>query len=261
MNADNANHAARGRSRSGFATRKYLKYFWMAAASVVFVYIALVRLWVMSGSGEWELEIDRDGVQVYSMKVPGDSVVLFKGVSDYHGFTYSQMLAAFNDETFLEDCGKLSPGCLEYRFLKPWNPDLMRNTQYWRTELFFPFANREVVVNGSIRQDERTGDVLLENVAAPSLIPPNECCVRITRLHNTFRHIPLENGGIRLEYTQNFDAGGFFPDFLTTFGAEGVHSFLRTDLPALWKTYENVELDFIVPHDARAEWTDAQARP
>lgn len=228
-------------------TRAYLKRFWVWTASVGFALVALNWIWVASGSGTWQLEIDRDGTQVYSMKVPGDSTVKFRGVTQYD-YSYSQMLSAFIDaESFTEDCGKLAAGCLEYRFLKPWDRQRMTNTQYWRTELFPPFLNREVVVNGRIYQNPQTKEILLENSTAPSLLPPNPCCVRITQLHNTWHYTPLKNGKVQVEYIQNFDAGGFFPDFLMSFGAQVVHALLHEDIPKLLDNdkYRNARLDFI----------------
>lgn len=227
--------------------RKYLKYFWLWSASIVFTLVALDWLWVASGSSEWTLEIDRDGTQVYSMKVPGDSTVKFKAVTQYD-YSYSQMLSAFIDaDSFTHDCGKLAAGCLEYRFLKPWDPQHLSNTQYWKTQLFPPFSNREVVVNGTIVQNQQTKEILLENTAAPSLLPPNECCVRITQLHNTWRYTPQDNGKVQVEYIQNFAAGGFFPDFLLSLGAEPVHQLLHRDIPKLLDNdkYRNAKLDFI----------------
>jgi hypothetical protein len=226
---------------------KILKYVWLWTASIVFACLVLDWSWVNSGSSKWKLEIDRDGTQVYSMKVPGDSIVKFRGVTQY-GYSYSQMLSAFIDaESFTKDCGKLAAGCLEYRFLKPWDPQHMTNTQYWRTELPSPFLNREVVVNGKIFQNKETKEILLENSAAPSLIPPNDCCVRITQLHNTWKYTPLKNGKVEVEYIQNFSGGGFVPDFLLSFGAEPVYQLMHVDIPKLLDDdkYRNAKLDFI----------------
>ena len=226
---------------------KYLKTFWVWTASIVFTCLVMERFWVMSGSSQWKLEIDRDGTQVYSMKVPGDSIVKFRGVTQY-GYTYSHMLSAFIDaESFTKDCGKLAAGCVEYRFLKPWDPQHMTNTQYWRTELGGPFQNREVVVNGKIFQDKDTKVILLENSAAPSLIPPNDCCVRISQLHNTWKYTPLANGKVEVEYIQNFAGGGFIPDFLLAFGAEPVFQLMHVDIPKLLdnEKYRRAKLDFI----------------
>lgn len=231
---------------------KILKKAWWWAASIVFAYVVLNQLWVSSGSGEWKLEIDRDGTQVYSMKAPGDSVVKFRGVTQYD-YSYSQMISTFIDaESFTQDCSKLAAGCLEYRFIKAWDPVHMTNTQYWRTELFPPFANREVIVNGSMIQDPVTKGILLENSAAPSLLPPNDCCVRITQLHNTWKYTPLSNGKVEVEYTQNFAAGGMFPDFLLSFSAEMVHQLLHKDIPRLVDEdkYRNAKLDFILEYRA-----------
>ena len=239
--------AAGSGSRFFRAARKVLKVSWLWAASIVFACMVLNWLWVSSGSGQWVLELDRDGTQVYSMKVPGDSVVKFRGVTEYD-YSYSQMLSAFIDaESFTEDCGKLAAGCLEYRFIVPFDPVHLTNTQYWRTELFPPFSNREVVLKGTIVQDPRTKEILLENTAAPSLLPPNDCCVRITRLHNTWRYTPQHNGKVQVEYVQNFSGGGFLPDFVLSLGAEAVHQLLHKDIPKLLDndTYRHARLEFI----------------
>jgi len=229
---------------------RILKKTWWITASIVLTYVVLLNLWVASGSSQWKLEIDREGTQVYSMKVPGDSTVKFKGVTQYD-YSYSQMLSAFIDaESFTKDCGKLAAGCVEYRFIQPFDPVRKTNTQYWRTELFPPFLNREVIVRGSIVQDPVTKGILLENTAVPSLLPPNDCCVRITQLHNTWKYTPLANGKVEVEYIQNFAGGGFLPDFLMSFAGEGVFQLMHADIPKLLDNdkYRSAKLDFILEY-------------
>lgn len=232
----------------GRLLRKLKKYILYGAVSLVFIILAANAIWLRSGSNNWELAIDKDGVKVYTLKSPGSSVVKFKGVTKYK-YTLSQMLLSFNDDSYTgEDCGKYMPGCVEYRFLKPWDPKRMSNTQYWRFGLGGPFADREMVLLGTVFQDKETKEVVLENIAVPNEIPPNDCCVRLTHMHNIWRYTPVGNGELQVEYTQDFDLGGFFPDFLLSLGASQVHMTLHTFLPELIESkeaYATAKVDFI----------------
>lgn len=225
---------------------KVLKYFVFGMLYLTIGLVFLNWIWMSTGSNEWELEIDEDGTQVYSLKSPGSSNVKFKGITTYD-YTYSHMLSLYIDEAYTGKCEDLVPGCVEYEFLNSWDPQKLTNTQYWRIKAFFPFSDREMVLNGKIRQNPETKEILLENTAAPNIIEPNDCCVRVTHLHNTWRYIPLESGGVRVEYIQDFDLGGFFPDFMISLGAAGVYQLMHTEIPKFLDddTLRNASLDFI----------------
>lgn len=227
--------------------KKGLKYLLFGASFFISAVSLLNLAWITSGSNRWELEIDRNGTQVYYLKSPGSSVNKFKGVTHYK-YTYSHMLSAFIDPHLVDNCAEMVAGCVEYKFLRPWDSRFMANTQYWRAKLFPPFADREIILNGKIYQDKQTKEILLENSAAPNVIPPNDCCVRLSHMHNTWHYTPLGNGEVEVVYIQDFDMGGFFPGFLLSFGAEQVYKLLHTDIPALLEKkeeYRNAKLDFI----------------
>ncbi len=42
-------------------------------------FFTATAIWKRSGSGKWQLEVDKDGVQVYSMKAPNS----FAAANDY----------------------------------------------------------------------------------------------------------------------------------------------------------------------------------
>jgi hypothetical protein len=176
----------------------------------------------------------------------------FKGVTRY-SYTYSQMFAMFiDDSSFADSCEKLVEACVEYRFISKWNPQLLTNAQYWRMDFPFPFTDREMVLNGKIYQDPETKVVLLENSAAPNLIPTTDCCVRVSHLHNTWRYTPVGNGQVEVEYINDVDLGGFFPDFLVSLaGVDETYKLLHNIIPNLldnMEQYRDKKLDFIVEY-------------
>lgn len=228
--------------------KKILKYVAYTLIGIIVVISVFNLMWKMSGSNRWELVIDQDGTQVYSLKSPGSDVIKFKGITRYD-YTYSELIALFNDASFTNDCERFLPGCVEYKFLESWNSEQLFNVQFWRFKLFFPFNDREMVLKGSIVQDKETKVILLENTAVPNHIQPNDCCVRISHLHNTWRYTPVENGRVEVEFVQDLDMGGFFPNILLSFGAAEVHKILETDIPKALadkaEEYRGIKLDWL----------------
>ncbi len=226
---------------------KLVTWIFYICASLAILSVVINVVWKASGTNRWVLDIDKDGTQVYSLKTPGSSLIKFKGVTKYK-YSYGHMLSAFIDDKFTDNCEDFAPGCLEYKFIKPWDNHLQKNSQYWKFKLFPPFADREIVLNGTVYQDPKTKEILLENSAAPNLLPLNDCCVRITHLHNTWRYTPLKDGEVEVEFIQDFDLGGFFPDFLINLGASQVYNMMHTAIPKLLDSrerYRNIKFEFI----------------
>ena len=246
MNANTATPSA-GKTRPSRLVRiaKYL------AGGTVFLFAAIFVadwLWTISGSNQWELAIDKDGTQVYTLKTPGSPMLKIKGVTQSKEFTLSNIVAPFLDESIQDDCGKWVAGCTSYRIVKPWDPKKQNNVTMWTVSLFSPFAPREILLQGQITQDPATRTVTLENIAVPNAVPPNDCCVRLTHVHNVWRYEPQADGTIRTEFVSDLDMGGAFPKFLLNLGGPSeIHKMLAEDNPKLLRNekYRLARLDFI----------------
>lgn len=235
------------KNRGSNRVMRVLRKVWIVLASVVLVFSAYQWYWKMSGSNQWELDIDKDGVKVYSLKAPGHMNKRFKGVIHYP-YTITHMVAAMVDNNNLQNCKDWLPGCVDYETLNQFNTQTLTDTQFLTLALFPPFKHRESIVNGSLVQDPATKSVYIEYVAAPSRLPPNDCCFRIEHFHNTWTYTADPAGGIEVIHTQDFNLGGFFPtSLISLFQAQEVHKFLTTDLPGLLdnEKYLNARLDFI----------------
>jgi hypothetical protein len=205
-------------------------------------------LWEMSGSNRWELKIDREGTQVYTLKSPGSAMIKVRAVTRSKEFTLSNHLAPFFDESIQDNCGEWVAGCLNYKILKPWDPKIQRNVTMWTLALFPPLAPREFVLQGQLFQDPQTKRVTLENIAAPNNAPRNDCCVRIEHVHNVWHYTPLPDGSIEVEFLSDMDMGGAFPKFLLNLGAPAqLHKMLAEENPKLLRQakYRSATVDFL----------------
>lgn len=205
--------------------------------------------WISSGSSQWELELDKDGIQVYSLKAPGSNVKQFKGV--VRGpYTQSQIVASLMlDNDSLENCKAWIPVCMDLTVLEPYNDKAQGDAVLWTLEMMPPlFANREYAIKTRAAQDPKTKVVHIDIMAAPSKLAPNDCCLRITHIHNRWQISPAKDGQVEIQLVQDFSMGGFFPDLLVNIsGVEETYKLFHESLPGLVnkEKYLKARFDYI----------------
>lgn len=228
--------------------RRWSWFFLLALAFLLSSLFIANWLWTISGSNQWELKIDENGTQVYTLKTPGSPILKIKGVTASKEFTLSNHLAPFIDESIQEDCGKWVEGCTDYKILKPFDATTGTNVTMWTTTLFAPFQPREFLLQGQLSQDPKTKVVTLENIGVPNRLPPHDCCVRLSHFHNVWHYIPESDGTVRVEFISDVDLGGAFPGFLINLGGPSeIHKMLSVENPKLLRheKYRNAVLNFI----------------
>jgi hypothetical protein len=215
-------------------------------ASLIIVIFLSHVIWKSSGSNKWELKIDKNGTQVYTLKSPGNNMILVKGVTKWK-YTMSQCVAPFFDESIQDNPGKWLPMCTEYKIIKQQRfPDLQTNLQLYRWKFPFPFSAREVLVQGQVNQNSETKEIVLENISVQNAIPRTDGYVRTGHHHNVWRFIPQGNGEVKVDFLMDMNFDGFFPDMLTNIaGASQVFKILSEDYPKLMVHYQNAKFDFI----------------
>lgn len=170
-----------------------------AAAALTVAHFA----WKYSGSNQWKLVQEKNGVKVYSMKVPGDTRERFKAVTRVKT-TLNRVATAFNDTT-TAGCRNFVPGCDAGPVLKAWDSASLNYIQYYQIKNPAPFSPRDLVIKTQMSRDPQTRGLVMEMTALPELVRRDACCVRMTQLQNRWRLTPLDNGTIELEFTQNDD--------------------------------------------------------
>jgi START domain len=185
--------------------RKVGKVLLFGIALVITILVSSHFAWKYSGSKEWKLEVDENGIQVYSLKVPGSALKRFKAVGRVK--TTLNRAVAEMISTDLQDCAEWMGSKCEIESLQPWNPQDMSHISFYRINYSSPFSPREFVLKVQVSQDPQSKAVLVEFIAIPDKLPRNKCCLRVENMHNSWRFTPLENGEVEVELQTNVDEG------------------------------------------------------
>jgi hypothetical protein len=189
--------------------RKSIKILGIAGISVFFLYFLAGVIWRFSGSNQWELAYEKNGVKVYTLKMPGSDILQVKGVMRYRSTLAGAVKINSTNNTLVEVGAK---GIADL------GGDDQAKYSTFRFNLGFPFQPREYVTRTQIYQNPITKTVLIETWAVPDKMPPNPCCFRVNELHNSQRITPLGNGELEWEYVMNQNIGGFVPAYLQNYG-------------------------------------------
>jgi hypothetical protein len=202
------------------------------AALIVAVYVANV-LWKMSGTNRWELAADRNGVKIYSLKAPGSSLKQFKAVMRAR-YSLNHLIAGLIENSNIDVCRRFIPACVDVQVVEPWSSKTMSDTVLWKLRFPAPFSPREVILQSQVAQDEATKKIVVDILAAPNKVARNKGTVRVTHIQNRWTYTPLGNNEVEIEFLQDADMGGLFPDFLQNLaGVSTTYQFIHDQLPAL----------------------------
>ena len=206
--------------------------------------------WVASGSAEWELAKDEDGVKVYTSKAPGDALMKVRTVMEGN-YTLTQLASQhlIVGDT-LEVCIEWIPGCKAMTRIQDFDPVRGYDKDMWRVDLPAPFADRELLLTTMFEQNKQTKEIVLDIVSIPNTLPHTPGVVRIGRMHNRWVYTPKANGMVEVSLIQDADMPGigFFPYVLMNMTlVEESHKFFATTLRKTLKEdrFVNAKLDFI----------------
>lgn len=181
---------------------KIFKYFSVWAVVVLAVLFAADFAWKQSGSNEWKLATERDGIRVYSLKAPGYRLLKYKALM--------HMDERLSDVTFyLTDLHTgYDLGATDIRRLgEVITPQLSYVYDTYKLSLPPPFGKREIVLLNTRVQDPVTKKVMISIYAAPNKLPPDTSITRVIRLSNNWTLTPLASGGVDIESVSELDLG------------------------------------------------------
>ena len=213
--------------------KKIGKFFLIGCVSLAAIGLSAHFIWKYSGSGQWELVENKNGIKLYSLKAPGSTVEQFKGIVRVRT-TLTTVMAASQDPSICDY------GCSESKMFER----VSERSQYYIFRFnypFFFFRQREMVIEQRFSRIPETKGLFVEVIAAPEKLPPNKCCVRIEFMHNTWRYTPLKNSELELEYVMNMDDGGYFPYVLANLGSP---EFIREILAQMQSTFDKEQKKF-----------------
>jgi hypothetical protein len=216
--------------------RAFLKYFVLPL--FVLIYISQI-VWKMSGSNAWELQVDKNGVKVYTLKSPGSDLLLSKATINLDS-TLSAGVAFLQDHS---TCQEFS--CLKADMFYKASEQLYYSAFYYGMP--FGLKDREFVVSSLFYQDPQTKTVHYHHISEPGLMPADDSVFRIISFVVIYKITPLENGQVEFEMSRKFDVGGYLPDYLMNMGFAEDHYELMLELKKYIEKekYQNMQFDFI----------------
>ncbi|HEX9981685.1 MAG TPA: hypothetical protein VGF69_00340 [Thermoanaerobaculia bacterium] len=184
---------------------KAARFLFIAAVVLMVLATGAHFAWKYSGSNKWEKVIDKNGVTIYTLKAPGDVVQRVRGVTRVR----TTMNAAVDSmmQTSSEDCSTWFPSCKSIAAIQPWNSQDLSYIHLFRLRARGPFDAREVLIKARATQNPVTKAVLIDFMAMPDDLPQNDCCYRVSHMHNTWSFTPLDNGQVEVENRMNVDMG------------------------------------------------------
>jgi START domain-containing protein len=159
--------------------------------------------WKGSGSNEWRLERDQDGIKVFTLKAPGSSLLKVKA-SMQVATSLSSAVELLREDPFANG----DYASRDFRVIERIEtPGVFLSYYSVKQQMPAPFQPRELVVLLNYAQDPASKRVEINVQAAPSKAPPVENTPRVTHLNNVYRLTPLPDGQVAWEVTADVDMG------------------------------------------------------
>lgn len=223
--------------------RRWLKFLGYTALILVALGIVAHIAWVHSGSGEWKLVRDENGVKVWTLKSPGSSLLLVKGRVRAKSKVASMVYLIQDARNGCSDSYCYDADVFDRAPTPPG-----RYSAFMKFKYEIPgMKTRQYVLLHEYEQDPVTKAVVMNLYAAPNKLPRDPCCVRVPYLHNTWTFTPRGNGELDIELIQDTDDGGIPYPIANVFMVEITYMYLNT-LPGLMKEarYVNAKVDGIL---------------
>lgn len=220
---------------------KVLKYTLYGAVALIAILLIAHLIWNGSGSNQWELAIDKNGVKVWTQKTPGSNLVRVKAKTQVSS-RLAGMVKLLED---LDSC--IDAMCYDAKVIQTMDTPPGRYAAYVRFKFDIPgMTTRDYVLFQEHYQDPVSKKLEINIIAAPNKIPRDECCVRVTHLHNNWQITPLENGRLDIEFMQDTDIAGMPYPLVNLALTQGTYEILHgmQDLMDMDK-YRNAQVDYI----------------
>jgi hypothetical protein len=221
---------------------KVLKIAALALLSIFVLYHAAHLGWTYSGSNEWQLTSDEDGIKLWSLKTPGVALLKVKGEMRIAA-RLSTLMAMLEDEDAEASADMSKVAVLERK-------DTPQLTLVYHDYVQFfppPLGRREFILQTHHSQDPVTRKIEVSVLAAPNRLPPRADIVRIEHLHNIWVLNPLPNGEVELQLFADVDLGGNVPDIVQNMIMPQIVKLMFTSLrnKSTWERFVHAHVLYI----------------
>jgi hypothetical protein len=226
-------------------SRKILK---IAAATLAGIFVLSTGahyVWLSSGSAEWNFKEERNGIKIWTQKVPNNP--LLKGRAQ---FRVRSTLGGITKIVIDPEVHRAN------HMMKAIAIEVVRTPHYFsvfntfKQEMPGPLKTREFVLLSQYLQDSKTKAIEFNAMAAPNKIPASDCCVRLVHVHNRYTATPRDNGEVDIEFLWDVDLGGGVPYALQNALLPSALYKAMSDFRNLIEKYKTDRIDVIEEPDA-----------
>lgn len=188
-------------SQSSSKIAKVLRYGSNAILVLVVVLLVAHIAWTNSGSNEWKVVSDKDGIRVSTLKTPGYSLLKYK--LDMHvDSRLSDVVFYMSDLNTGRDVGGVEIHRLQEVVAEP----TIYAYDNYKVDLS-PFGLVDVMIVNHYIQDPETKKVTINVYAAPNKMPVDPGIMRVHHLSNMFTLTAVKTGGVDIEFLSEMDLG------------------------------------------------------
>lgn len=167
---------------------------------LVILFVAHIG-WTSSGSNEWTLVSEKDGIRVSRMKTPGYSLMKYK--AEVHvDSKLSDIVFYMSDLNTGYDVGATDIRRIEEVVASP----VFYAYDNYKLDLR-PFGKLDVMIVNHYSQDPETKKVTINVYAAPNKMPVDPKVRRVVHLSDNFTLTPVASGGVDMVLVSEMDLG------------------------------------------------------
>ena len=162
---------------------------------------------IASTQAEWTLDLQEDGIEVYTRPVEGSGIKEFKGIAEV-GVSLEKILELLRDSSRFKTWFPNTP---ESKLL---SRDGDVSYQYSVMGTPWPMDDRDNVLRSVTTRDENTGDVRIDITAAPDYYPAQDGRVRVQKAHGTWKLKPIGANKTHVMFKMHLEPGGGIPQWM-----------------------------------------------
>jgi len=186
-----------------------MKFLWGCAAIAIMAFTASIEANEIDSENPWQLERDKQGVQIYTRSVKGSPYDEIKGVTLVTA-KLSSLVALIRDT---EACSDWADLCKESKLHE--SISATEHYIYTLNDLPWPVANRDVLAHVIWRQNPEDLQVTMQSQATTGLLEKNKGTVRLTQAKASWIFKPLGDGKIEVTTMAHVNPGGPLPGWMT----------------------------------------------
>jgi hypothetical protein len=166
---------------------------------------------VSHGQGsDWDLERDREGIQVFTRPVAGSPYKEVKSVSLIKGVSLTSLVALIEDA---QACPQWADKCAESFLVERLSETV--SLVYTHNDMPFPVTDRDVVARVIWTQDPKSLQVTMKSSAVSDGVEEKRGRLRLKQANATWQFSPQPDGSIEILNQAHINPGSNIPGWVT----------------------------------------------